>query len=153
MSVAENEKIWVVFFGGNVYGPVSAMEIKYGLLDNKIKADDGLWKKGWNVWKRVQDIPLFAYQCSKSPGRDEPAPELPIPSAEDFQSVLTPQLSSKDVSTTVNWSKKRLAIIGASYVIAGPVVAVAATVLTRQGSAKREAIQTKDASYINDRNQ
>ena len=153
MSISENEKLWVICFGGNVYGPVSAMEIKHGLLEHKIKSDDGLWRKGWSTWKRVQDIPLFSFQCSKSPGRDDPAPELPIPSADEFQSILTPQLSSKDVSTNVDWTKKRLAIVGASYVVAGPVGAVAAAVLTRRKATDKKSIQIEDASYIASKNQ
>lgn len=152
MSVAESEKVWVVHFGGETYGPVSAVEIKQGLLDQTIRSDDGLWKKGWSGWKRFQDIPLFAFQCKQSPGQDRPSPELPVPSAEDFQSVLTPQMTSKDVSTTVNWSKKRLAIVGASYMVAGPIGAVAAGVITRTGKKQREATETKDDSHVSDRN-
>lgn len=153
MSVSENEKVWVISFGGNVYGPVSAMEIKHGLLEHEIKSDNGLWRKGWSSWKRVQDIPLFQFECSKSPGQDSAAPDLPIPSAEDFQSILSPQLSSRDVCTSVDWTKKRLAIVGASYVLAGPVGAVAAAVLTRRGAADKELTQSKDASYIASKNQ
>jgi hypothetical protein len=129
MSVAENEKVWVAYFDDNAYGPLSAIEIKRALLEGKLKNDDCIWKKGWSNWKQPKDIPLYAFESQKAAGSEREIPDIPVPQAEAFESIITPNVPAK-ADTTKNWDGKRLAIVAGSYILAGPGGALLAGGLT-----------------------
>jgi len=158
MSLAESEKSWVVYSKENIFGPVSALEIKDALRQNKVWSSDHVWKSGWESWKVISSIPVFAFESGRqtSPPVSAP-PNIPVPSPEEFKSVITPLVSGADLnSPSSNWDGRRLAWVGAGYIVAGPAGAVVATLLTSQGPKKRrqekfEEIQ-KDSSYINEKN-
>ena len=158
MSLAESEKSWVVYSKENIFGPVSALEIKAALRDNKIWNSDYVWKPDWENWKAISSIPIFTFESAQQTTVPlSSPPNIPVPSPEEFKSVITPLVSGADLnSPSSNWDGRRLAWVGAGYIVAGPVGAVVATLLTSQGPKKRrqekfEEIQ-KDSSYINEKN-
>ena len=112
MNISENEKNWLIYFDGSPCGPVSAVEIKKGLQEKKLTADDVAIKKGGSKWRYVKDIPLFAHDAAKSPGNGAQMPELPVPSTEEFTSKITPLISTAELQGASNWSGRRLAIVG-----------------------------------------
>jgi hypothetical protein len=151
MSLAENEKVWVAFCDPDYFGPLSAVEIKQYLIENKINDDDCLWKKGWKKWKQTKTIPLFAYECKQSVGTGKSIPEIPIPDEKEFEAVISPKLSGEDLNTTKDWDAKRITIVAGSAFLAGVPGAVAAGILTNKGNKKREEAQ-KNREYIDDKN-
>jgi len=130
MSVSENEKVWVAYFDDNAYGPLSAIEIKRALLEGSLKNDDCIWKKGWSKWKQPKDIPLYAFESQKAAGSEREIPDIPVPQAELFESIITPNVSTKELNTSKTWNGKRLAIVAGSYMLAGPGGALLAGGLT-----------------------
>jgi len=158
MSLAESEKSWVVYSKENIFGPVSALEIKAALRDSKVWNSDYVWKAGWESWKAISSIPIFTFESARQTSVPlSSPPNIPVPSPEEFKSVITPLVSAADLKTSSsNWDGRRLAWVGAGYVVAGPTGAVVATLLTSKGPKKRrqekqEEIQT-DSSFINQKN-
>jgi hypothetical protein len=152
MNISENEKDWLVYFDGAPCGPVSAVEIKKGLGDNKLNADDGVIKKGGSDWKKIKNIPLFFYDAKKHPGTNNPLPDLPVPSIEEFNSVITPLIGTTDLKKADNWSRRRLAIVGGSWVLLGAVGGIAAAVLTSKNNTKRQKEDSRVAEFIDKKN-
>lgn len=151
MSIAENEKVWVAHFDDNAYGPLSALEIKQALNEGKMKNDDCIWKKGWSSWKQPKTVPMFAFESKKAGGNDREISDLPVPSAEDFESIITPKVSAGELSTVKNWDAKRLAIVGGAYLLAGPGVALIAGGLTSKAKDRTEELH-RDQQYIDPKN-
>ncbi len=153
MNLSENEKNWLVFFDEALRGPISAVEIKKGLSEKKLNADDSVIKKGSMAWKRIKQIPLFAHDAKKSPGTGCAMPaDLPIPSTEEFNAVITPLITTSDLKKPDNWSKRRLAIVGGTWVLLGGVGGVAAAVMTSKTEDKKRQEDAMLANYINKEN-
>jgi hypothetical protein len=151
MSVAENEKVWVAYFDESAYGPLSSIELKRALVEGKLKNDDCIWKKGWSNWKQPKDIPLFAFESQKAGGSEREIPDIPVPRAEDFESIISPKVSAEELDTTKNWDSKRLAIVGGAYLLGGPGGALLAGGLTSKKKERQEML-AKDQNYINPQN-
>jgi hypothetical protein len=151
MSVSENEKVWVAYFDDNAYGPLSAIEIKRALIEGSLKNDDCIWKKGWSNWKQPKDIPLYAYESQKAAGSERGIPDIPVPLAEDFESIITPQVSAKELGTIKNWDGKRLTIVGGSYILAGSGGALLAGGLTHNTKERKEEL-ARDQDYLDPKN-
>lgn len=152
MNLSESEKNWLVYFDGSPFGPVSAVEIKKGLQDKKINADDVAIKKGGSKWRHLKDIPLFAYVAQRSPGNSAQIPELPVPSLEEFTTKITPMVSTAELVGASNWSGRRLAIVGGSFVLLGGVGAVAAGVLTSKKDSEKREENARLSEFIHDKN-
>lgn len=146
MSIAENEKIWVVLHSADVFGPVSATEIKMAFREQKLNTASFVWKKGWTAWKSVTEIPLFKVELKDSAGsQTAPAPTLPVPSPENFESIITPVVSTSDLSVSHSkWDARRLAWVGGWYVLAGPVGAVVSAVVTSNSVEERRSKERAD---------
>jgi hypothetical protein len=152
MGTAENEKVWVALAADFAYGPLSAVEIKQALIDGNLKDDSSVWKKGWTEWKQPKSIPLFSFECTKSVGKNDPLTAIPVPSAEAFQSIISPKVTVDDVGGNVTWDKRRIAIVGVSTLVAGAVgAAVAATWTSKNDKEKREEY-ARNLEYINPNN-
>ena len=137
MSLAENEKRWVVLCGDEIFGLVTAYEIKRAMHEGTIWADDCVWKKGWTQWKLLKDVPIFSYECAKSAERGRGIPDVPVPGTEDFKNILTPQVSPEDLRTSKRLGGIRAAfIVGSSILWGTPGAAFASCI------AKREKIDT-----------
>ena len=145
MSISESEKTWVIYYENDAYGPLSAIEIKKAFQENKLKSDDCVWKKGWKRWKQFENIPAYAFECKKSPGNGKEIPELPIPDAKDFESIISPNVTSQDLYTESNWDARRLAIVGGSFLIGGVAGAAIAGGLTAKNKDKE---LEKNEKYI-----
>lgn len=152
MSLAESEKVWVAFCDPDLFGPLSAIEIKTYLTEAKLKDDDCLWKKGWNKWKQPKDIPLFAYECKKSIGTGKSIPEIPIPDPEEFKKIITPKISASELDNSTNWDAKRIAIVTSSALLAGIPGAIVAGVLSKKSQKRKEEEQKKASNYIDNKN-
>lgn len=152
MSLAENEKIWVAFCDSDFFGPLSAIEIKSYLTENKIKDDDCLWRKGWGKWKQPKDIPIFAYECKQSVGTGRSIPEMPVPSTEEFTSNISPKVPTTDLGSGSNWDSKRITIVAGSTLFAGVAGGVVAGVLTKKTQQQKEKELEKNLKYIDDKN-
>ena len=158
MSIAENEKIWVTLHCEDVFGPVSATEIRLAFREQKLNSDTFVWKKGWNAWKSVTEIPLFKIELKgNSASKPPPAPSLRVPSLENFESIITPVVSASDLSVShTNWDARRLAWVGGSYLLAGPLGAVVSTVLTNGSVEERRSRERTErlsnADFIPDKN-
>ena len=150
MSIAESEKIWVAYCDPEFYGPLSAVEIKQFMREQKIKDDDCLWKKGWSQWKQPKSIPMFAYECKQSIGNNRPLVEISVPNPEDFKKIITPKVSSSDIETGMRWDAKRIAIVGGSTMLFGVAGAIVSGSLTKN-RVKDNEIQ-KAEKFINEKN-
>ena len=152
MSLAESEKIWVAFCDSDFFGPLSAVEIKNYLTENKIKDDDCLWRKGWDKWKQPKDIPIFSYECKQSMGTGRPIPEMPVPIPEEFTNTISPKVSPNDLGSSSNWDAKRITIVVGSTLFAGVAGGVVAGVLTKKNQIQKEAELEKASMYVDDKN-
>lgn len=152
MSVHESEKVWLACINSEIYGPMSAIEIRGALSDRRLRSDDPVLKKGWTNWKRLQDIPLFAYGCTQSPGLNRPLPELAVPDADQFSSLIIPKVSSHEIDTHKNWSARRIAVVSGAAIVFGPIGALGATVLTKPSSQARREQKERDQGFIDPKN-
>lgn len=139
MSIAENEKLWVAYCDEGAYGPFSAVEVKRAITESKLYGDDCIWKKGWTKWKQIKDIPLYAYESKKNPGTGKEIPDIPVPDAKKFESIISPKVSTKELDTGSAWDTKRLTIVGTSFVLGGIIGAGIATGITTTNEKKRLA--------------
>ncbi len=152
MSIAENEKTWVAYCDDSAYGPLSALEIKQALLDEKLKDDDCVWKKGWSKWKQLKDIPIYSFESKKSPGSGRPIPDIAVPDPKEFESVISPKVSTKELDTSNNWDARRIAIVGGALCLGGVPSAAIAGVLTSKNKDKKQAELDKNEKYIAPKN-
>jgi len=152
MSAHESEKVWLACRNSEIYGPMSAIEIKGALSDKELCSDDPIWKKGWTTWKRLQDIPMFAYECRQSPGSDRALPELQIPDASQYSSVIVPRVSATEIDTHENWSTRRIAVVSGAALVFGPIGALGATILTTPSAKARREQQERDQAIIDPKN-
>lgn len=152
MNAHENEKVWVVCKNSEIFGPMSAVEIKGGLTNKELQGDDPVWRKGWTAWKRLQDIPMFAYECKQSPGANRALPEITIPDVDHFSSVILPKVSANEIRTHVNWSARRIAVVSGAAVVFGPLGAFSAAVLTAPSAKTQRDQQERDQAFIDPEN-
>ncbi len=150
--ISNEEKLWVLYRDETYFGPLSATEIKTGLMSDRIHSNSPIWKKGWSKWKIVKAIPLFKLESSKAKELlDIVLDDLPIPKIEDFTFKIDPKVSSSDLSTMSVWDGKRVAIVSGSFLLAGPLGGLAAGVLTRRGKAIKVELE-ENKQYISDKN-
>lgn len=97
MSLSEEQKIWVITRDEIELGPYSATEIQQFIKLGEVCADDSVWKKGWNKWKKISDIPLFSILTDLKTGENRELTKKPVPDAEKYKSEITPKISPKDI--------------------------------------------------------
>lgn len=159
MSLNESEKSWVVARGADVFGPVSAIEIKMALRDAS-SAPTHFWRRGWTAWKSAHEIPLFKSELKGSvmPPKES---ELPVPDSDSFEATIVPLLSAKDLRVEDSaWDCRRMMWVAGAYAFAGPLGGVVAVLATKGGAEERaqarrltESQQSRlDEVYINDKN-
>ena len=52
---------WYYTEKGEQKGPVSEGELSELIRQGRIQQSDGVWKIGMNRWRRVKDVPTFAF--------------------------------------------------------------------------------------------
>lgn len=85
---------WYYVQKGNRHGPV-AMEVVESLYaKQELKPDDFIWKKGFENWKKIKDVPEFnttpAFEAPKVP---EALPEIP---KAQYQTISLRELPEED---------------------------------------------------------
>lgn len=151
MGIAENEKVWVALSEDGAYGPLNAVEIKQALLDGNLKDDSSIWKKGWSAWKQLKSIPLFAFECRKSAGTDRPLTDAPVPSAEGFESIISPKVSVTELGDGT-WSSRRITIVAGSTLLGGAIGAILATGLTARNEKEEQEACERNMRHIATKN-
>ncbi len=132
MSLAEHEKKWIVASNSQIFGPVSAYEIKCSMRDGEITADDCVWRKGWPQWRHIEDIPIFSYACPPRTDEKKNIPDIPVPGSQEYQCILTPRISPDQLRTANYHSGWHVAlVIGASLVGGAPGAAFARCIAQR----------------------
>lgn len=83
---------WYYVQKGNRHGPVAVEVIQKMIADDELKTEDFVWKKGFENWKKIQDVS----ELEESDG--PPAPAAP-PKVADMPTPAKKDLSFKDVKT------------------------------------------------------
>lgn len=152
MTAHESERVWLLCKNSEIFGPMSAVEIKGALTQRQLQSDDPVWKKGWLAWKRLQDIPMFTFECKQSRGADRPLPEIAIPDVDHFSSVIVPKVSAREIDIQTNWSARRIAVVSGAAVVFGPLGALGATLLSAPSTEARREQQERDQALIDPKN-
>ena len=119
MSIDEDRKEWVVLSPSEMFGLVSAFEIKLGLRNGALRDDDCVWRKKWPSWKRIKDIPLFIYECRHARGADRPVAALPVPGMEEFKHVVAPSVSPNELCVACGFPGLRAVFLVGSLLVGG----------------------------------
>lgn len=70
---------WYYVQKGNRQGPVAIEVIAAMLSKQELKNDDFVWKKGFENWKKIKDVPEFQETQSAAPAPQLPKQELSTP--------------------------------------------------------------------------
>ncbi len=102
MALIKEKKIWVIARDDKELGPYSATEIQQFINMGEVCAYDSIWKKGWDKWKLVGDIPLFSILPNLKAGEKCEITKKDIPDSEKYTSEIKPMLTPDDVKAYRN---------------------------------------------------
>jgi GYF domain 2/PilZ domain len=68
---------WYYVQKGNRHGPVAVEVIEQMILNQELKSEDFVWKKGFENWKKIKDVPELAVTPKLDPVT--PTPDIPLP--------------------------------------------------------------------------
>lgn len=69
---------WYYVQKGNRHGPVAVEVIEKMMANQELKSEDFVWKKGFENWKKIKDVPELQFKQEEK----QPAfavPEIPLP--------------------------------------------------------------------------
>ena len=66
---------WYYVQKGNRHGPVDLSVLQSHLSDETLGSEDFVWKKGFENWKKIKEVPEL--ELASAPTMPEPEPELP----------------------------------------------------------------------------
>lgn len=69
---------WYYVQKGNRHGPVAVEVIEQMMMNQELKAEDFVWKKGFENWKKIKEVPELASQSEKV-SFAPPIPDVPAP--------------------------------------------------------------------------
>jgi hypothetical protein len=84
---------WYYVQKGNRHGPVGVEVIESMISKQELKDEDFIWKKGFENWKKIKEVPEFQVQSM-------PAPEAPVPVAPPMQQVAPTPTPAPKVEAT-----------------------------------------------------
>lgn len=79
---------WYYVLDGNRHGPVAVEVIEQMIVNQELKADDFVWKKGFENWKKVKDVPEL---------EEKESPAIPAPISPVIKES-TKELNLKDLN-------------------------------------------------------
>lgn len=88
--MAEN---WYYVQKGNRHGPVAIEVIEKMISDDELKTDDFVWKKGFENWKKIKEVPEL--QVAETPVTP-PAPQMPPEISKPAQIIDLRKLNPED---------------------------------------------------------
>ena len=80
---------WYYVQKGNRHGPVAVEVIETMISNQELKTDDFVWKKGFENWKKIKEVPELQVQNTPAPVDIPKAPEIPV--------IPTKDLTFKDI--------------------------------------------------------
>lgn len=85
---------WYYVQKGNRHGPVALEVIQQMIANSDLNSADYVWKKGFENWKKIKEIPEF----EEKPASTFKAPEAPKAEAPKPVADLGPKIEYKEVS-------------------------------------------------------
>lgn len=86
---------WYYVQKGNRHGPVALEVIQQMVANSDLNSSDYVWKKGFENWKRIKEVPEL--EESPAPVAAAPAP-APTPKAPEPKADLGPKIEYREVS-------------------------------------------------------
>lgn len=68
---------WYYVQKGNRHGPVAVEVIEKMMTNQELKSEDFVWKKGFENWKKIKDVPELQPKLEEKPAFA--VPEIPLP--------------------------------------------------------------------------
>jgi len=87
---------WYYVQKGNRHGPVAIEVIEAMLSKQDLRPDDHVWKKGFENWKKIKEVPELQAKTSKVASAVPSAPEMPLPPKLEYRDVSLKELASDE---------------------------------------------------------
>jgi len=78
---------WYYVHKGNRQGPVAVEVIQDLIKKDELKSEDYIWKKGFDNWKKIKDVPeiLVSKPAITQKANPEPIPATPVETKKSFK--------------------------------------------------------------------
>ncbi len=80
---------WYYVMDGNRHGPVAIEVLVQMMINRDLKVDDFVWKKGFENWKKIKDVPEL---------EEKESPQIPTPILPEIKESVK-DLSLKDLNS------------------------------------------------------